>query len=470
MPHSAYISSKDWSIEHLLGISDNFSLPRVIDASSPDLVSIIRQQETHGTPLVISGWHKHSSWRPAFFNSEYFSHQAPSEILVRDIHNWTDNYVSTLEFFAALKHIPQSIQDDETVRYYAKDVQCPILWEEWLLDNDNLPSCLCPNAEDNVLPEATEIETLMCYIGVGDTATPAHKDLCASTGQNLMMYTEENGSSFWFMTDSKSSPAAVDYFHQLGHELDHELHFTSPKEFGNAPFQVYVWEQRLGDLIVIPPRCCHQVTNHGGMTIKMSWSRLSLKDLPAALYHELPMYQRLCRRETYRIKEIIRSTLKRKSQQLSETSRDTKCNTSAQRTVEIIQETQTLLALFASILEEEMPPSSFRIEQGTLPLDSETGLFCDFCGADIFNTYFSCDLCTAQHDTVLSEEADCVGFCICSRCFLDGRSCGCRLMRPHLIQPHSILQKEYEQANIALNMCISKTFNNAPVCQIQSSR
>jgi hypothetical protein len=29
-------------------------------------------------------------------------------------------------------------------------------------------------------------ETLMCYFGVGDTYTPAHKDLCASVGHNLL--------------------------------------------------------------------------------------------------------------------------------------------------------------------------------------------------------------------------------------------------------------------------------------------
>jgi hypothetical protein len=29
----------------------------------------------------------------------------------------------------------------------------------------------------------TRVETLMTYLGMGDTYTPAHKDSCASTGQ-----------------------------------------------------------------------------------------------------------------------------------------------------------------------------------------------------------------------------------------------------------------------------------------------
>ena len=39
------------------------------------------------------------------------------------------------------------------------------------------------------------VETLMCYHGVGDTFTAAHKGLCSSSGQNLMCATEKDGSS-----------------------------------------------------------------------------------------------------------------------------------------------------------------------------------------------------------------------------------------------------------------------------------
>ena len=136
----------------------------------------------------------------------------------------------------------------------------------------------------------------MCYLGVGDTFTPAHKDLCASSGQNLMCYSEQGGSSFWFMTDSSSAAAAARYFHKLKQELDLETHVISLDELANAPFTVYIAEQKLGDMILVPPRSCHQVVNHGGITIKTSWSRMTLEGLIAAYYHELPIYRRLvCR-------------------------------------------------------------------------------------------------------------------------------------------------------------------------------
>jgi hypothetical protein len=136
------------------------------------------------------------------------------------------------------------------------------------------------------------VETLMCYVGVGDTFTPCHKDLCGSSGQNLMCYTESDGSSFWFMTESSSAPQVADYFQSLKQEIDHESHVITIDELSKAPFNVYITEQKLGDLVLVPPRSCHQVVNYGGITIKTSWSRMTWKGLSTAYYHELPIYRR----------------------------------------------------------------------------------------------------------------------------------------------------------------------------------
>ena|SRR6266576_6467237 len=132
----------------------------------------------------------------------------------------------------------------------------------------------------------------MCYLGIGDTFTPFHKDLCASSGQNLMCYTENDGSSLWFMTATKDVFKATAYFHSINNEVDHENRFIGLDQLSRAPFTVYVAEQKLGDLVLVPSRSCHQVINRGGITVKTSWSRMSLDGLIAAYYHELPIYQR----------------------------------------------------------------------------------------------------------------------------------------------------------------------------------
>src|ERR1700722_4942733 len=132
----------------------------------------------------------------------------------------------------------------------------------------------------------------MCYLGIGDTFTPMHKDLCGSSGQNIMCYTKNGGSSFWFMTRSSEAPLVAKYFHTIGRELDQENHVVTIEELAAAPFRVYIVEQKLGDMVLVPPRCCHQVVNYRGITIKTAWSRMTVRGLTTALYHELPIYRR----------------------------------------------------------------------------------------------------------------------------------------------------------------------------------
>lgn len=94
------------------------------------------------------------------------------------------------------------------------------------------------------------------------------------------------------MTSGAAAPDVADYFHGLGQELDLETHVITVEELVNAPFKVYIAEQKLGDMVLVPPRSCHQVVNHGGITIKTSWSRMTLDGLRTAFYHELAIYRR----------------------------------------------------------------------------------------------------------------------------------------------------------------------------------
>lgn len=184
---------------------------------------------------------------------------------------------------------------------------------QWLLSSNTLPDIVRPGAINDtlqflgnnvgiflvILPDMKlmlvqeSVETLMCYLGSDGTFTPCHKDICASTGHNLMCYTENGGSSIWFMTASEDAPIVGQYFQEsLKKELDWEVHYANVEEFARAPFPVYITEQKLGDFVLVPPRSCHQVMNQGGLTIKTAWSRMTVEGLRIALRHELPVYQR----------------------------------------------------------------------------------------------------------------------------------------------------------------------------------
>lgn len=56
------------------------------------------------------------------------------------------------------------------------------------------------------------------------------------------------------MTSPSDCGIVTDYFQKLGHELDWEDHVATLEELEKASFDVYILEQKLGDLVLVPPR------------------------------------------------------------------------------------------------------------------------------------------------------------------------------------------------------------------------
>ena len=144
------------------------------------------------------------------------------------------------------------------------------------------------------LPPEMRAENLMCYIGHEGTYTPAHREMCASLGQNIMVNAsgtlsedgkpEQPGSSIWFMTESKDRHLVSEYWLSvLGHDIEVENHFAQLIAWKKAPFKTYVVEQRPGDFILIPPLAPHQVWNRGTRTMKIAWNRTTVETLEMAM-------------------------------------------------------------------------------------------------------------------------------------------------------------------------------------------
>ncbi|CAA7271539.1 unnamed protein product [Cyclocybe aegerita] len=424
----AMISTNGWSLDGLLARGNNFHHARRVRATSSQLSDILKDHEQNGIPLVVEGLHEHRNWKKDMFALERFeSESASKNISVRNVHNWSDKTIPLKEFIATSRSAGPFAKENETERLYGKDADCPKRWEDWLNSGGVVPpDVLSQGQEDSFRyrPETSPILTLMCYLGVGDTFTPCHKDLCASSGQNLMCYTENDGSSFWFMTEGPSAPEASKYFHELDQELDHENHVITVEELAKAPFKVYILEQKLGDLVLVPPRSCHQVVNYGGITIKTSWSRMTLKGLSTAYYHELPIYRRVCRYETYRIKSTIYYVLMGKRRELKQLlkyvvkpqatsstrkrkykSDDTSTSSGGRSAMDsLASELKDLLSLYDSILLEESDKSSGRMPKldDSKSFNDDARIVCDFCGCDVFQSFFECHRCVHRDS---SEES-----------------------------------------------------------------
>ncbi|KAL0946647.1 hypothetical protein HGRIS_012841 [Hohenbuehelia grisea] len=490
-----FFTAQGWTLENLLARSTNFQRVPRISVASPELDAQLQEYEHHCIPLIVQELHQLESWRPELFTAEWLVEHGPPNIRTRNIRNYSDAELPTQSFIAKLRQTPTHSTPEETERLYGKDVDCPPEWNIWLHQSGCVPELLHPDGPDNLmmnLPKQAQVETLMCYVGVGDTYTPCHKDLCASSGHNLMCHTENGGSSFWFMTDGSDAAEVAAYFRKLHQELDHETHVISVDELAKAPFKVYIAEQLLGDLVLVPPRSCHQVVNQGGITIKTSWSRMTLKGLSTALFQELPVYHRVCRPETYRIKSTIHHTLLKKTStlvdilpemahrpvravsvvygkaeprppQASSILHDSVSRLKS-RCFDVANELKELLRLFRAILHEEYAddwasmkiltvsssptdPSSPQSSPHERYCAEEGYLSCDFCGADIFQSYFECSICSCD----LGKEAG-PGVFICPGCYVEGRSCRCEVMTPGLCFGFDELHQDLARAEDALRL------------------
>ncbi|KAJ7449946.1 hypothetical protein FB451DRAFT_744980 [Mycena latifolia] len=441
-----YLSCRDWTLESLVRQSKNFCpVPRVQWSPDTSTSAQIRAHEaaSKGVPLVVEGLHNSPHWNKDIFTPAWLEQNGPTEISARNVYDRSDKSITLSDFIARTRTLSPFATPEEPERLYGKDVHCPAEWNTFLHNGEVVPRFLSPEGPENLLnnlPKAEQPETLMCYLGIGDTFTPCHKDLCASSGHNLMCYTEEGGSSFWFMTETSSANAAAEYFHTtLKQELDHEAHVITMDQLAKAPFKVYITEQKLGDLVLVPPRSSHQVVNAGGMTIKTSWSRMTLDGLALALHYELPLYRRVCRSEIYRVKSTIYYTLLQTIQTVSDLlrkqsdnagSRNAMASTSQQDTAAHVDTLLRVLRLFDSVLIEEFSPEAHNMRK--LAATDEPGQFtCDFCGCDIFQSFFECRSCVDGRRPVEPGA----GFIVCSGCYVEGRTCRCEVLAPMQCRP-----------------------------------
>ncbi|KAH6918370.1 hypothetical protein BKA70DRAFT_1246998 [Coprinopsis sp. MPI-PUGE-AT-0042] len=462
------ISTEGWTFDSVLEHSSNFVAIERVHANDPniDLEEVIRGHEENGIPLILDGWHKRGDWPKTLFTLDFFQRHSPKDMHVRNVHDWQDTVMSLADFIRTSRANPPCAPPGEQIRMYGKDAECPKDWSSWIKTGGVIPEVLHWNGSNDYFryrPKNAPVQTLMCYAGIGDTFTPAHKDLCASSGHNLMCHTEMNGSSYWFMTKSSDAAKASDFFQRLGQELDHEAHVISLDELAKAPFTIYVAEQALGDLVLVPPRSCHQVVNFGGITLKTSWSRMTLEGLITAYYHELPIYQRVCRAETYRVKSTIFCALRAQTKELEQLHPGFGTSTRGKKkrgftgkpnskSYALIQSLQKLVGVFREIVAQEYSGKDHKTLAHSIgelndEQTMEHRIVCDFCGGDIFQAFFECGTCVGVKDS--NGHAD--AYTICPACYVDGRSCHCLTMHPRHCFPHKELCRVVEQADKILS-------------------
>ncbi|KAI0014625.1 hypothetical protein F4780DRAFT_767466 [Xylariomycetidae sp. FL0641] len=417
-----------------------------------------------GRPLVIEGWNKvlpDELFSATWLEKTYDKKQEN----VRDIGSQTDIPMTTGHYLRSMRQLtnqwsPTNFRDERRQRLYLKDIDCPPEWFNHLKKvippnvfylNDNISDNSAANARNDDIfgaPEKTpavagdlmssldedmRAQNLMCYIGHEGTFTPAHREMCASLGQNIMVeasgdrHGEKPGSSIWFMTETKDREVVREYFlSMLGHDIEIEKHFAQINAWKKATFPVYIVEQKVGDFILVPPLAPHQVWNRGTRTMKVAWNRTTVETLDLALHEALPKARLVCRDEQYKNKAIIYYTLQKyysDLQSLEETAEvgllglGQELIQNSTRTRQMANDFKRLFGLFTEILVDEM----FAYKQNDvefIPFDSN--ITCSYCRSNIFNRFLTCKCCVR---TLVNGDED--TYDICMECYAMGRSCVC---------------------------------------------
>ncbi|KAK9246007.1 hypothetical protein V1506DRAFT_536454 [Lipomyces tetrasporus] len=374
-----------------------------------------------GEPLIVDNWHKSPEWNAEIFSKDWLSKTySDLDILVHDVDTAKDTPTNLGDYISYLSSSER--QSDEHSRskrartgkrtLYAKDLSCFSEWDK--LIRRVVPETIHshgPGDLSSFLPPEFRAITELVYFGNEGTFTPAHKDMCATIGQNVMVDQSANGSSVWFVTRSSDRNAVKNYMASLGHNVDHESYFVALQEMRDAPFTVYVAEQRKGDMIFVPSLAMHQVWNRGDYSIKLAWSRITVDTLQLALEECLPQYRLVSRQEQYRTKATVYAALTTLSNKLL----DVHASASPSSIGTYVDEFISLFKMFREFLVEEALADNRQV----LATDDKFIVICSYCKADIFNRFLSCPDCKIDRQ----GWWDC--FDVCLDCYSRGRSCAC---------------------------------------------
>ncbi|KAH8811868.1 hypothetical protein F5884DRAFT_700693 [Xylogone sp. PMI_703] len=450
-----------------------------------------------GKPLVIDGWETslHSDLFSPTFLQQAYSKKVEN---VRDIRNETNIQMTIGHYLKSMDVLTRQFvldyRDPKRQLLYLKDIDTPPEWEQYL--KNILPDflfylndCVEPRTGGNgairelneygqwqfgkgvapsgdlmsSLPAEMRAQNIMCYIGHEGTHTAAHKEMCASLGQNIMVEASKNGkyskegSSLWFMTETKDRSLVSEFFLSiLGHDIEIEKHFAQVNAWKKAPFTVYVVEQRVGDLILIPPLAPHQVWNRGTRTMKVAWNRTCIDTLELATHEALPRGRMVCRDEQYKNKAIIYYTLLKYYNLLQRDTVESKMWTYG-RIRQLLEDFKRLFALYTEILlGESFSPTLPEEDVEYIPYDSN--VTCSYCRCNIFNRFLTCKGCMLIAPNGEEEAYD-----VCMDCYAMGRSCACisRLKWVEQWEWHTLAYHHEQWRQVVIQ------YNN--LCQIQEA-
>ncbi|KAF9642433.1 hypothetical protein BDM02DRAFT_3064104, partial [Thelephora ganbajun] len=169
---------------------------------------------------------------------------------------------------------------------------CPPEWVTWLQESFIVPSCLVPYGGNDLLPDGTQSISLRLFgLERGLIDALFQDDLCSTFTHDLLCVGGTDVGKHWFMTAAEDWPEVTEHLRVHDGSNTIRAQSMSLHELSQAPFNVYFYTQRKGDLVILPPRSFSQ-TIHQGITASLCWERMTVRGLEIFIYHEMIFKQR----------------------------------------------------------------------------------------------------------------------------------------------------------------------------------
>ena len=166
-------------------------------------------------------------------------------------------------------------------------------------------------------------------------------------------------------------------------------------ELLKADFPIYVYDQKVGDLVVFPPATAHQVWNPSTLSTKLVWNILHPLSLEVGFQYVQPPFNRLCH------PDVARTSLSLACAMLSLARDDVSTN--------LPPDLPLLSRLFRQMVHDESIDDQPATQINLIRLPETVIATCNFCSTAIWNRHVQCSECT--------------DFDLCLACYISGRSC-----------------------------------------------
>eukprot|EP01133_Synstelium_polycarpum_P002501 gene2501-2848_t len=305
--------------------------------------------------------------------------------------------------------------------YCRKDVICPPQWVNMFGVDGPLPSHLVEGGYGDTMPQKDTLSTTI-RINIDPTEywSPGTRAPSASIAHSLMVHgaNEHAMTKFYCTASGDREAAGALWQRRLGITIENDIKYVHIPlyELLGYGVPIYKCEQRPGDLVIFPSCSIVEYTNHGGETIKASWTRMMSETVLAGTEYMLPIYRDLKKTDPMKLKLLalasIRSFIGEAEDYVTRCSNGASFETIPQTFVDsmLVAHQAFSIVLWNDTIDMSSIVEERQVRDPVLELRAgqPAQRTCHGCRTLIFNRAFACTLCAEVGHPPIDVCVDCM--------------------------------------------------------------